>query len=164
MVIIDGSPGKARTSWICAGVNPRIVLGSAMNGRLGAETGEHPGSGQKTRTNWVGVAVTTIAAGAVGTNDGVAVHDEGKMYALASAPFMIDGTKGGGQENGALNTGPVRTVPGGSGSGCDQAWSAMLPVIATRAITMTKRFAQIMRPICPIHPSLDEQPPQMYVK
>jgi hypothetical protein len=106
IVIMDGKPGKARTSWICAGVKPRIALGSDMNGRFGAVTGEHEGSGQKTRTNWVGVAVTTIAAGAVGTKDGVAVQEEGKMYAFASAPLAIEGTKGGGQEKGALK--PVR--------------------------------------------------------
>jgi hypothetical protein len=40
-----------------------------MNERLGKLGGEHVG--QYTRTYWVGVLVTTIAAGAVGTKDKV---------------------------------------------------------------------------------------------
>ena len=118
-----------------------------MKGRFGAVTGEHEGSGQNTRTNCVGVAVTTIAAGAVGTNDGVAVQDEGSIYAFASAPFAIDGTDGGGQENGALKTGPVRTVPGGSGSDWDRAsWRGPI----TRDTTANAAMATLQQSCWPI--------------
>ena len=44
MACIVGTAGNARTSWIWAGVSPRMVLGSTMNGRL-ATLG-----GKKTRT------------------------------------------------------------------------------------------------------------------
>jgi len=43
MVIMVGVEGRANTSLICAGVSPRMVLGSAMNERLGKLAGEHSG-------------------------------------------------------------------------------------------------------------------------
>jgi len=43
IVIMVGVEGRANRSLICAGGSPRMVLGSAMNERLGKLAGEHSG-------------------------------------------------------------------------------------------------------------------------